>query len=86
IADFFKPKPKKEEFQSSYEIDELGEHILKKDADNWDQKNNDKIKKQVRENKLKEEADRQRYKEEDQKLKNTSKPTQQNNNSRKLKR
>lgn len=89
ISDFFKPKPKKEtpeKFVSSYEIDELGNHILKKEAENWDQKNNDKIKKQVREKKLKEEADRQRYKEEDQKLKNTSKPTQQNNNSRKLKR
>lgn len=63
IADFFKPKPKKEtpeKFVSSYEIDELG--------------------------KEKEESEKLRLKEEDQKLKNTSKPTQQNNNSRKLKR
>ncbi|MGM8571803.1 MobQ family relaxase [Enterobacter hormaechei subsp. hormaechei] len=89
IADFFKPKPKKEtpeKFVSSYEIDELGNHILKKEAENWDQKNNDKIKKQVREKKEKEESERLRLKEEDQKLKNSSKPIQQNTNTRKLKR
>ncbi|GJL43861.1 hypothetical protein TUM17577_50700 [Enterobacter asburiae] len=89
IADFFKPKPKKEtpeKFVSSYEIDELGNHILKKEAENWDQKNNDKIKKQVREKKEKEESERLRLKEEDEKLKNSSKPIQQNNNHRKLKR
>ena len=89
IADFFKPKPKKEtpeKFVSSYEIDELGNHILKKEAENWDQKNNDKIKKQVREKKEKEESERLRLKEEDQKLKNSSKPIQQNTRTRKLKR
>lgn len=89
IADFFKAKPKKEtpeKFVSSYEIDELGNHILKKEAKNWDQKNNEKIKKQVREKKEKEESERLRLKEEDQELKNNSKPVQQNNNHRKLKR
>uniref|UniRef100_UPI001D0E9260 hypothetical protein n=1 Tax=Klebsiella pneumoniae TaxID=573 RepID=UPI001D0E9260 len=89
IADFFKPKPKKETleiFVSIYEIDELGNHILKKEAENWDQKNNEKIKKQVREKKEKEESERLRLKEEDEKLKNSSKPIQQNTSTRKLKR
>ncbi|WP_225385714.1 hypothetical protein, partial [Escherichia coli] len=88
IADLFKPKSKKEpaeKFQSSYVINEFGEHIEREEYENYGKNNNAKIKNQVRENKLKEEADRQRYKEEDQKLKNTAKPIQQNNNSRKLK-
>ncbi|WP_159191245.1 hypothetical protein [Klebsiella pneumoniae] len=59
---------------------------MKKEAENWDQKNNDKIKKQVREKKEKEESERLRLKEEDEKLKNSSKPIQQNTSTRKLKR
>lgn len=47
IADFFKPKPKKEapeKFQSSYIIDEFGEHIKKEDYENYDKNNKAKIK------------------------------------------
>lgn len=47
IADFFKPKPKKEtpeEFQSSYIIDEFGEHIKKEEYENYEENNKAKIK------------------------------------------
>ncbi|EEF2693340.1 hypothetical protein FVS19_22010 [Salmonella enterica] len=47
IADFFKSKPKKEnpeKFQSSYIIDEFGEHIKKEDYENYDKNNKAKIK------------------------------------------
>ncbi|EON3145596.1 MobQ family relaxase [Salmonella enterica] len=86
ISDLFKSKKQKEEFSSNYIINELGEHILKSDNHNWQSKNNEKIKQQVREKKEREEAERQRLKEEDQRLKNKTKPIQQNNNHRKLKR
>lgn len=86
ISDLFKSKKQKEEFSSNYIINELGEHILKSDNHNWQSKNNEKIKQQVREKKEREEAERQRLKEEDQRLKNKNKPSQQNNNHRKLKR
>ncbi|EAB1734758.1 hypothetical protein EG773_24600 [Salmonella enterica] len=47
IADFFKPKPKKEtpeKFQSSYIINEFGEHIKKEEYENYEENNKAKIK------------------------------------------
>lgn len=46
FADFFKPKEKakKEKFQSSYIIDEFGEHIKKEEYENYEKNNKAKIK------------------------------------------
>lgn len=47
IADFFKPKPKKEtpeKFQSSFVINEFGEHIKKEEYENYEENNKAKIK------------------------------------------
>ena len=79
IADMFKPKPKKEkepEFKSSYITDELGNHVLKEEFQNYDVINNNKIKLQMRNKKQREEEERLRFKKESEQeiLKNKSAP------------